>query len=212
MREEEERVESAVGEEPPEEGLSLQERQRAEAQRINIGGKIRKLRSRRMLTMEAVAKAAGCSRAFLSRVERCESMPSVATLVDIAKALGVPVGFFFDESEAERATVVTPDQRQRVEDDGVVCETLTRDVLTRKMTMLRIEIPPYGETTPKRHKYHDEVCGLVLRGKLRITCDHRVFEVGPGDTFYLDTPAPYQVENCSDEVAEMLVVNCKQTY
>ncbi|MBD3174656.1 MAG: helix-turn-helix domain-containing protein [Armatimonadia bacterium] len=192
--------------------LTLQERQRAEARRINIGSKIRKLRARRMLTMEAVARAAGCSRAFLSRVERSESMPSVATLVDIANALGVPVGFFFDESEAEQAVVVTPEERQRVEDEGVVSETMTRDVLTRKMTMMRVELPGRAETTPKRHKYHDEVCGLVTKGRVQISCDHRVFEVGEGDTFYLDSPAPYQVENLTDDTAEMLVINCKQTY
>ena len=198
--------------EESEESLTLQERQRAEARRINNGTKIRKLRTRRMMTMEAVARAAGCSRAFLSRVERCESMPSVATLVDIAGALGVSVGFFFDDSEAERATVLEPQDRLRIEDEGVVSETMTRDVLTRKMTMLRIELAPYAETTPKRHRYHDEVCGVVTQGKVRITCDHRTFEVGEGATFYLDTPSPYQVENLTDDVSEMIVVNCKQTY
>ncbi len=192
--------------------MTAQDRQKTEAQRINIGTKIRRLRARRMLTMEAVARKAGCSRAFLSRVERNESMPSVATLVDIAGALGVPAGFFFDESEAEKAVVTRPEDRSRIEDDGAVIETVTRDVLTRKMVMYHIVLQEGSEVTPKLHKYHDEVSGMVNRGTVQIVCDHRTYDLAEGDAFYLDSPTPYRLENVGSAPAEVTVVNCKRTY
>jgi transcriptional regulator with XRE-family HTH domain len=186
--------------------------QRAEAQRVNIGGRIRKMRVRRMLTMEAVARVAGCSRAFLSRVERNESMPSVATLLDISKALGVPIGFFFDESEAERAVIVTPAERSRTESDEYALEELTRDVLTRKMTLQRLVVQP-GETyVPKRHKLHDEASGIVISGTGTLAYDARSWAIGPGDTFYLDSPAPYRITGTSDECLEIILTQCKRTY
>lgn len=192
--------------------MTPQDKQRAEAERINIGTKIRKLRARRMLTMEVVARKAGCSRAFLSRVERNESMPSVATLVDIARALDVPVGFFFEESEAEKAVLLRRGEHTRIEDEGSVVETCTRDVLTRKMTILRVKLAPGAETIPKRHKFHDEVCGIVLSGRVEVECDGRSYAVGTGDTFYLDSPSPYRLANTAEEPAELIAVNCKRTY
>jgi len=210
------RIPTPEGEEPGEymtlADLPLVERQRMEATRIDLGTKIRKLRARRMLTMEAVARGAGCSRAFLSRVERNESMPSVATLVDIAHALGVPVGFFFEESEAERAVVTRASERQIEEEEGVKAEGLTRDVMTRKMGMQKLTIDPGASCSPRRHKFHDEAVGLVATGTVEIDCDHRTFALEAGDTFYLDSPAPYVLRNIGEQPSEVVLVNCKRTY
>jgi transcriptional regulator with XRE-family HTH domain len=192
--------------------LSPDERQRQEAERINIGTKIRRLRARRMLTMEVVAQKAGCSRAFLSRVERNESMPSVATLVDVARALEVPVGVLFDESEAERAVVVRASERSGLQDDGVLIETLTRDVMTRKMVLYRLLLEESADVQPKLHKYHDEVLGLVLAGRVRLCLEQQQWDLAAGDTFYIDAPSPYRVENTGSGPAEIILTNCKRTY
>ncbi len=196
----------------PQDATPPEDRQRLEAERINVGSKIRRLRARRMLTMEAVAQKAGCSRAFLSRVERNESMPSVATLVDIARALEVPVGLLFDESRAESAAIVRAAEQTRVEDDGVVTETLTRDVMTRKMALHRLVLAEGAETTPKLHKYHDEAAGLVLAGAVRLSWDQQELDLAPGDTFYLDAATPYRIEALGGGPAELVIVNCKRTY
>lgn len=194
------------------EGAAPEDRQRAEAERINVGTKIRRLRARRMLTMEAVAQLAGCSRAFLSRVERNESMPSVATLVDIARALEVPVGVLFDESEAEKAAVVRAAEQPRLEDEGAIVDTLTRDVMTRKMVLYRLTLAEGAETAPKLHRFHDEVAGLVVSGQARVSWDQQELDLGPGDTFYLDSASPYRLENRGDDACEVIFVNCKRTY
>jgi len=54
-----------------------------------IGMKIQRLREKRGLTQEALAKKTGLSRGYLARLESGRHDPSLSTLEKIAKALGV---------------------------------------------------------------------------------------------------------------------------
>lgn len=57
--------------------------------RIEVGGLIRRLRSRHGITQEALASLTGIHRTYLSRVERGRVAPSISTLMQIASAVGV---------------------------------------------------------------------------------------------------------------------------
>lgn len=57
--------------------------------RRKIGARIRQLRAESGRTQESVAWACGIAKAMLSRIESGENLPSVPTLVLIAKELGV---------------------------------------------------------------------------------------------------------------------------
>jgi transcriptional regulator with XRE-family HTH domain len=58
---------------------------------------LRRLRTDRGLSQQAVASRAGLSRNFVAQIERGESVPTVATLSRIAAALGVAVGELLGE-------------------------------------------------------------------------------------------------------------------
>ena len=58
---------------------------------------LRRLRTDRGLSQQAVASRAGLSRNFVAQIERGESVPTVATLSRIAVALGVAVGELLGE-------------------------------------------------------------------------------------------------------------------
>src|SRR5476649_1919111 len=63
---------------------------------VSIGSKIRALRQRFKRTLDEVATSAGISKPFLSQVERGHATPSITSLVEIARALGVTVQYFVD--------------------------------------------------------------------------------------------------------------------
>lgn len=58
-----------------------------------LGENIRKERKRQLLTMEQLAERAGITENFLGKVERGDSMPSLATVDHIAAALHVSIDF-----------------------------------------------------------------------------------------------------------------------
>jgi DNA-binding XRE family transcriptional regulator len=56
---------------------------------IELGGLMRRLRSRRGMTQDALASLTGVHRTYLSRAERGQVVPSIISLMRIARALGV---------------------------------------------------------------------------------------------------------------------------
>lgn len=66
-----------------------------------IGAKLRAARTLQGMSLAQVAETTGLSKGFLSRVERDETSPSVATLVQLCQVLSLPVGALFTEPEVQ---------------------------------------------------------------------------------------------------------------
>ncbi len=62
------------------------------AEGAHIAANVARLRLDRQLTQEALATKAGLSRVALGKIERGSVVPRARTLVDLAKALAVPIG------------------------------------------------------------------------------------------------------------------------
>jgi len=69
-----------------------------------IGAKLRAARTAQGMSLSQVATTTGLSKGFLSRVERDETSPSVATLVQLCQVLSLPVGALFAEPEVQLVT------------------------------------------------------------------------------------------------------------
>ncbi|HEX7247417.1 MAG TPA: helix-turn-helix transcriptional regulator, partial [Actinomycetota bacterium] len=66
-----------------------------------IGAKLRAARTAQGMSLAQVAETTGLSKGFLSRLERDETSPSVATLVQLCQVLSLPVGALFAEPEVQ---------------------------------------------------------------------------------------------------------------
>ena len=64
------------------------------AQPPAFGGRIRDLRRKAGLTLQALADQAGISVGFLSQVERDKATPSLGNLASLAASLGIDVDVF----------------------------------------------------------------------------------------------------------------------
>src|ERR1700741_586926 len=61
-----------------------------------IAARVRQLRSKRGLALEALAEACGVSRSMISLIERGETSPTAVVLEKLASGLGVPLAALFD--------------------------------------------------------------------------------------------------------------------
>lgn len=68
---------------------------------MSIGPKLRSTRLAQGLTIDQLAVATGLNKGFISRVERDETSPSVATLLTICQVLSLPIGTLFEPPEHE---------------------------------------------------------------------------------------------------------------
>ena len=69
---------------------------------MDIGNKIRELRTRKGLTLEELASRSELTKGFLSQLERDLTSPSIDSLSDILEALGTNLAEFFQEDKNDQ--------------------------------------------------------------------------------------------------------------
>lgn len=83
-----------------------------------IGPRLRHIRQAKGLTVEALARAAGLDKGFLSRLERGAKQPSIETVLRLSVTLDVPVGQLFGEQTAEDTVRVSRAAGRARADEG----------------------------------------------------------------------------------------------
>ena len=181
---------------------------------VALGQKIRSTRIAAELTLQQVAEHAGVLRSLMSQVERGLANPSIATLRNIAAAMGVPVAsMFYDPAPVTpraaqtadasgRSLVVRRDERKRLQlpKSRVKYELLTPD-FNRQVEFLWIEYGP-GDVTPYSPLGHKgEENAICLKGSIVVTIEEQEFVLTEGDSISFDCLRPHRVENRSSATA-----------
>src|SRR3984885_2455598 len=78
-----------------------------------VGTNLRRLRKERALSLEALSKTSGVSRAMLGQIELGQSAPTINVLWKISRALGVPFSTLISTTSSN-ATAVMPIAKARV--------------------------------------------------------------------------------------------------
>ena len=66
-----------------------------------VGEKIKSLRETKQISMAELAERTGLAIEQIERIENNVDLPSLAPLIKIARALGVRLGTFLDDQEAD---------------------------------------------------------------------------------------------------------------
>lgn len=66
-----------------------------------VASNLQRLRSKRLLSLDGLARSCGVSRAMLAQIETGRSVPSIKVLCKIAKGLKVSVAAFLEHREFE---------------------------------------------------------------------------------------------------------------
>lgn len=147
---------------------------------VPIGPRLRAARTAKGLTLEAVAESAGLTKSFVSRLERDQVSPSVASLVAVCDVIGLRVGELFEQPTT---AVVRHGEGAPINFGGSkVEETLLSPGTQRDVQVIRSHILPGG------HGGKD-LCALdcavefvyVVLGSLVVTLAEESVALGPGD-------------------------------
>lgn len=172
-----------------------------------LGERIRGLRKRRGLTLAALAQAAGLSTGYISQLERNLASPSIPALVNIAKALGVTVQWFFAGEavvpEDERGYVIRRHNRLSLQYDGGIVDELLTPKLSLQVEMIHTRMPPGTESAQSYSHEGDEV-GFVLQGQLEFWVGERHFLLHAGDSCSFSSREPHRYRNPGPEEAVIL--------
>ena len=174
-----------------------------------IGKSIRLNRTWRGLTLDELAKAAGVSPAYLSRIECGKANPSLQVLNEIARALGVSTdGLLSSQLQTPIhqngpgkrhliPTIVRRDARMTMKrpPSSVIYELLTPD-LQRQLQLTYVRHEP-GETA-LTFSHEGEESIFCLEGTLQIIIGEQEFLLEPGDCISFDSSVPHRATAAGD--------------
>jgi len=166
---------------------------------VEVGSRVKRLRTQAMLTLEEFAAQSGVSRAMLSKVERGEKSPTLAIIVRIAKGLNVSMSTLMGaEPDPAQVAVIRKSNRLAFKDPetGFERHNLSPTHLDNDLEFLLHRIPPgqsSGELPP--YKVPTEKYLVVDQGQLTVQTGEARYVLDTGDSFYFDVRDSYRFTN-----------------
>jgi len=162
--------------------------------RPRIGARLRAARQRQGLTIDQVAAAADVTKGFVSRVERDETSPSVATLVTLCEVLSLPVGTLFDVAETDLIRRAEAPEIHLTGDGAA--ETLITPRGQSRLQMIRSFIEPGGSGGEELYTLNCELEVLhVLKGRVELVFSKETHRLMAGDTVTFAGREPHTWRN-----------------
>ena len=187
-----------------------------EAKALNLGQKIREIRLKRGLTLQEVSELTGLSKATLSQIENQVTIPPIATLLKISRALGQHIADFFqdDARVTDRISVVRAEERREsirgmqreARRIGYRYESLAHHLVNKKMEPFIVEIEPRDEDAAIFYNHKGEEFLFVMEGDLEFRGGNRVIALKPGDSLYFDSEIPHALRGLKGRPAKVLAV------
>lgn len=186
-----------------------------EVKNLRLGEKIRNLRWQKHLTLRQISGKTGLSIPLLSQIENNVVSPPVATLLKIAKALEVSIGYFFREEEtADKIAVVRKDERQKVfrplhtqhGEGGYTYEALAYTRNAKHMEPFLVEFEPRRKEELTFLNHRGEEFVFLFKGKLAFYALQKEIILHPGDSLYFDANTPHAFRALQGKKAQAIVV------
>ncbi|MCL4234014.1 MAG: XRE family transcriptional regulator [Deltaproteobacteria bacterium] len=173
-----------------------------ELKRLGIGRKIRLLRESNSVTVDDLARQAGVTPVLLKQIETDVVPPTLGTLLNIAKALGVGMDHFFtDKHPVQKIEHVPAAKRLKVKssrDDATprlsyTYESLAWQLVGKHMEPFLIDFNPEIAEQIETASHDGEEFLFVLEGVVLFDGDGRTIELMPGDSLYFYSDLPHRV-------------------
>jgi transcriptional regulator with XRE-family HTH domain len=174
---------------------------------MDVGHRLRELRTERGLSMRALARLSGLSTNALSMIERGKTSPSVSTLYKLSEALEVPITAFF-RTEPPREAIVfrKANKRTRVEFQRGLWEGLGGESFVGRVEPFMLTLEGGATSGPHGlvHSGHEFV--ICLKGQLQYEVEEQRYSLQPGDSLLFASKLRHRWRNPGKTVAKVLFV------
>lgn len=179
------------------------------ARDVQVGVRLRALRSEMGLSLRALAELSKLNVNTLSLIENGRTSPSVSTLQQIAQTLQVPISSFFEvESDLKRVVFQKQGQRPHATFTHGNLEDLGAGMQRFGAEPLIITLNPHADSgkTPIVHTGREFV--FCLEGIVIYCVDDQTYLLEPGDSLMFEAYLPHRWRNHTEAPARMLLVLC----
>lgn len=179
---------------------------------MEIGNKIKELRTAKDLTQEELADRAELSKGFISQLERDLTSPSIATLVDLLQVLGTTINEFFREEPEEQIVFHDEDYFEKIDPElKNKTEWIIPNAQKNMMEPIRLTLEP-GGSTYLDVPHEGEEFGYILKGSIKIHVGKKVFTARKGEAFYFTAHSEHYIEASKTTGAALIWVSTPPSF
>ncbi len=170
---------------------------------VPIGKKIKKARTSKKITLDALANETGFSVDYIKSVESGKSIPPVGTLLQISRALEIDSSFLLKEQETSVEDRIKAYAKRT---DNYAYTTLTPGAENKHLKAFLVTIDPGQEHTGVGYQHEGEEFVYVLSGKIEVHVGDHINVLDANRSLHFNSGIKHQLKNISEEIAELLVV------
>ena len=180
-----------------------------------VGEKIRQIREMKKVSVEELAARSGMEITMIQKIEQEKNVPSLAPLIKIARALGVRLGTFLDDSDNYGPVVVRSGEYHKgARFTSQASETrehlnffsLAFDKAGRSMEPFIVDIETGLQSDYMLSSHEGEEFIYVLEGEVEINYGKETYTLAKGDSIYLDSIVMHNVHAANQNSARILAV------
>ncbi|MGW5633726.1 XRE family transcriptional regulator [Streptomyces sp. NPDC003832] len=174
----------------------------------SLARNVKRWRTERGFTLDALAARAGVSRGMLIQIEQARTNPSLGTVVKIGDALGVSIPTLLDYEQGPKVRVVPAEQAVRMwhSDSGGYSRLLVGTEAPGPLEMWNWRLMPGESSTSDPHPGGTVELLHVTAGELTLTVDGEAHRVPAGASAYFEAGAAHTYGNDGDVPMELVLV------
>lgn len=177
---------------------------------LDIGKRIKELRTEKNLTLRELGEKTGLSTGFLSQLERGLTTIAVDSLDTIAKVLDVDLSFFFSVSRKGNESILRSYERTILSknETGFIDYLLSSNLSDKELFPRLIEVlPSHSDEDVEVYHHQGEEFIYVLEGILTLYIDNQKYVLYPGDTSHISSRIGHNWANYSNKVVKVISIN-----
>ena len=173
-----------------------------------VGTNLRRLRMKRGLSLERLARASGVSRAMLGQIELGQSTPTINVLWKIARALAVPFSALITNRTAGRTTVMAAARAKVLtsHDGAFSSRALFPFDEPRTVEFYELHLAPLAVEQADAHPPGTIENLVVTSGSLEMVVGAEHHALGAGDAILFEADVPHQYRNVGSTELVMYLV------
>jgi transcriptional regulator with XRE-family HTH domain len=162
-----------------------------------VGANVRRLRVKRGLSLERMAKVSGVSRAMLGQIELGQSTPTINVLWKVAVALGVPFSTLLANPETPTTAILSANSARRLTsaDGAFSSRALFPFTYGRVTEFYELRMAPGGVERAEAHPPGTTENLVVASGSIEISVGGDVHRLATNDAIFFQADLPHEYAN-----------------
>ena len=171
---------------------------------LPIGKRLLKMRREKKMTLKNLANETGLSTEKISQIEKGETIPPVAVILQLSRALDIDSSILLREEKKQAGKQSDTDYQKRTDD--YTYETLTPEARHKHLKAFKISIDPKSDHKGVSYQHMGEEFVYVLKGRVEVTVGENKNTLTPGKSVHFNSSIVHKLRNISAEKAKLLVV------